>query len=100
MKYTTLNIFDHPINKNEEFQEAFKDFLDMRKKMKKPATERAVKLLILTLVTLAKDSDELAIKIIDQSIVKGYLDFYPLKDQEYMAPKNFNPSTHGRAGNE
>lgn len=82
MKYTSKNVFEHPMNKDADFQEAFNDFLDMRKKMKKFPTERAIKLLLLTIIELSKDNAELAVKIIDQSVKVNWLDFYPLKEQE------------------
>lgn len=80
MKYTTANVFEHPINSNAEFQEVFTEFLSMRKKIKKPATERAVKLLILKLIDLSGGEAVNAIAIMDQSLVNNYLDFYPLKE--------------------
>ena len=57
-EYTIKNVFEHPINQNDDFREVFNEFLDMRKKMKRPATERAVKLLILKLIDLSKSVTE------------------------------------------
>lgn len=57
------------------------DFLEMRKRMRKPATEKAKVLLIKELEKLQdRGFDPLA--VIDQSIVNNYLDFYPLKDKK------------------
>lgn len=78
---TTANVFEHPLNENAEMQEAFKDFLKMRVKMRKPATERAIKLLLVTLIKLSDGKPDVAIAIIDQSIVSSYLDFYQLREQ-------------------
>ena len=82
-EFTTTNIFEHPINENTEFQEVFAEFLTMRKKMRKPATDRAIKLLILKLIGLSDNDIPTAIKIIDQSLVNSWLDFYQLKDDSY-----------------
>ncbi len=81
MKYTTQNIFTHPLNENNDVQEALTDFVKMRKTMRKPCTERAVKLLMLTLVELSGGDADLAVKVIDQSIKYSYLDFYQLKQE-------------------
>jgi hypothetical protein len=82
-QFTITNIFEHPINQNQEFQEVFAEFLTMRRKMRKPATDRAIKLLIVKLVGLAENNIPTAIKIIDQSLVNNWLDFYLLKDENY-----------------
>ena len=73
---------------DDDLEEAFQAFIEMRKKLKKPLTDRAIKLQIKKLTELANtpfhDSmamdNELAIKIIDQSIEHGWLSFYPLKN--------------------
>lgn len=59
---------------------AFTSFLSFRKKAKKPATDRAIELLQQKLKNLAGEDDALAAKIIEQSEVKGWLDFFPLKE--------------------
>ncbi len=81
-KYTTANVFEHPLNENNEFQEALQDFINMRKKIRKPVTDRAVKLLILKLIDLSEENPEQAVKIIDQSLVNNWLDFYQLKEEQ------------------
>ncbi len=80
--YTTANVFEHPINENDEFQEVFQEFVNMRKKIRKPVTERAIKLLILKLIELSGGDIPLSIKIIDQSLVNNWLDFYQLKEDQ------------------
>ncbi len=82
MKTTTKNVFDHPINNDEDFNEAFSEFLNMRKRIRKPATERAIKLLLVTLIDLSEGNTETAVKIIDRSTVNCWLDFYRLKQEE------------------
>lgn len=62
-----------------ELLEAFNDFLAMRKKIKKPATERAVKLLLSKLEKMS-DNEQERIAIIDQSIINCWQDLYPLKN--------------------
>ncbi len=76
----TDEIFQNPIFQDNEFNEAFMDFLNMRKKIKKPATERAVKLLLKKVLQLSNNNKERAIEIIDQSTVNCWQDLYQLKD--------------------
>lgn len=60
--------------------EAWQAFLDMRKKIKKPATDYAQKLLIKKLGAFhANEMDPAA--ILNQSIMNGWQDLYALKDQ-------------------
>lgn len=71
---------------DEQLNSAFGDFVQMRKLMKKPMTERAVTLMMNKLEKLSKlpfsdamDND-LAIKILERSIEKSWLDIYELKE--------------------
>ena len=68
------------LNNNKELASAFKDFELMRKKIKKPLTERAKKMALDKLEKLSGGNEELAIEILQQSIFKCWQDLYPLKD--------------------
>jgi hypothetical protein len=61
-------------------EKAVCDFIEFRKKSKKPMTDKAITLFKNKLNKMAAD-DETKITIIDQSILKGWTDIYPLKDQ-------------------
>lgn len=65
-------------------------FIEMRKKMKAPMTEQAVKLALNKLSSLTQDEEE-AIKIIEQSIEHGWKSFYPLKEEK---PKTRQEELH------
>lgn len=71
---------------DEKLNQAFADFVDMRKTIKKPMTERAVtlamnKLKKLSEVPFADSMDnDLAIQILEQSTMNCWQDLYPLKD--------------------
>jgi hypothetical protein len=67
------------------FDVAFNDFLDMRKKMRKPPTEKAIELIKKSLNNLA-ETEEDKILILEQSIKKSWLDVFPLK-QDYQKEK-------------
>ncbi len=61
-----------------DFKNAFDGFLEMRKKLRKPATDRAQGQI---LTDLHKHPVETAIKMLNQSVRKSWLDVYPLKDE-------------------
>ena len=68
---------------SDEFVEALNGFLEMRKKIRKPATERAVKLLLKNVVDLSQGNEEVAIQILNQSTTNSWLGVYPLKNNSY-----------------
>lgn len=61
---------------NEEFVASFKDYLDMRKKIRKPATKRAEEL---ALKDLHKHPLEVAIKMLNQSIMNSWQGIFELR---------------------
>jgi len=81
----------HMVNENEnkkekviksELENVFDDFLEMRKKIKKPATPRAIELLKTRIKQFAKGDEQLAIKIIEQSILNSWQNVFEIK-QDY-----------------
>lgn len=84
--------------KKTPLQKAFDDFIDMRKKIKKPATEYAIKLLKSKLWKLSNSNEDVAIKILEQSILNNYQDVYELKTESptYHKPqKSYNNGYQG-----
>ena len=70
------------IYKSKKFLETYSDFKNMRDDIKKPMTERAEKILLTKLKKLAgENNEELAIKILEQSILNNWQDIYPLKEE-------------------
>lgn len=66
---------------NFDLASAIKDFIKMRTTIKKPLTDRALKMVLNKLSELAK-ADEEKILILNQSILKCWQDIYPLKIEE------------------
>ena len=64
------------------FVETIKDFEEMRRKIKKPLTDKAKELLIKKLEELAPNDTEKQIKIMEQSIVNCWQGVYGLKEEE------------------
>ena len=60
---------------------ALNDFAEMRKKMRKPLTDRALALTLSELEKLAPGDDEKKIDILNQSIQRGWQGVFPLKDE-------------------
>lgn len=73
---------------DEALDAAFADFVEMRKKIKKPMTDRAIELAMKKLQSLSvlpfggcMDND-LAIKILEQSIMNNWQGLFPLKEEQ------------------
>lgn len=81
---------------DEKLNQAFADFVEMRKKIKKPMTERALtlamnKLKKLSEVPFADSMDnDLAIQILEQSTMNCWQDLYPIKDSNSNNKKSSN----------
>ena len=73
---------------------ALNDFAEMRKKMRKPLTDRALALTLSELEKLAPGDDDKKIAILNQSIQRGWQGVFPLKD-EPEAPKKTVSAPHG-----
>lgn len=66
---------------------AVKEFITFRKKIKKPMTDYAVKLMFSKLNKLSSDTDE-QVEILNQSIINGWQGIYPLKREEKKNGQN------------
>ena len=66
----------------------FLKFLEMRKKIRKPASDYAIKLLIGKLNKLSSDKSTQT-AIIEQSIVKGWQDLFPLNNSHIIKTNNY-----------
>lgn len=62
----------------EELQDVMWAFIDMRKQMKSPMTEYALKLLIRKMMKLGNNNTNVCIEILEQSITNGWKSVYPL----------------------
>lgn len=70
-------------NFSEKLETTLKDFIDMRKTIKKPMTTRALELLLKNLEKLTNLEDE-KIAILNQSIERGWQTVYPLKEKSLL----------------
>lgn len=73
----------------DEIKKALDGFVEMRKKINKPLTEKAMQLAINKLKELS-DSERTQIAIINESVIHNWQSFYPLKQQEKPKQTNYN----------
>lgn len=78
-KKESVNSVISEYTENKDLQDALHDFVDMRTKVRKPLTVRAMKLSLNELDKLAVD-DVTKIAIVNQSIVHSWLTFYKLQN--------------------
>lgn len=70
-----------------EIEIAFDEFEKMRIKIKKPMTDLAKEMIKKELIKLSNNDMDLAVKILNQSIVNSWQDVYPLKNKNsYQKP--------------
>ena len=74
-------------NDEPKLDTAVKEFITFRKKIKKPMTDHAIKLMIAKLNKLTTDIDE-QVEILNQSILNGWQGIYPLKQEEKKSGQN------------
>ena len=65
----------------KDLKAVFDNYLSMRKKIKKPATDEAIRLALKKLDELAPDNDNLKIEILNQSILNSWQGLFPLKQE-------------------
>lgn len=77
-----VNISDCDFFKNSNFVETFQSYLAMRIKIKKPATDKAQDLILKRLVELSNNNVEIAIKILEQSILNSWQGVFVLRQDK------------------
>lgn len=78
----------------DDLEKVFNQFLEMRKKTKKPATEKAIELLRKKLKELSDNKQKRAIEILNQSIINNWQDLYQLKTPQTNAQSNNNQQSN------
>lgn len=89
---TKINV---SIYQSQEFKQAFSDFLMMRKQIKKPATDKAIQLLLNKLEIVADEGK--AINMLENSITNNWKDIYPIKERsENNGNKKYKPDSKAK----
>ena len=76
------------IYQSEEFKETFNEFIDMRKSIKKPATNKAIEMIIMKLEKV--NNEEQAIKMLERSIINNWQDVYGKQERGNNGSKNYS----------
>jgi hypothetical protein len=63
-----------------ELELTFESYLEMRRKIKKPATPHAIDLIKKKLVQMTQNNEKDMCELLNQSIVNNWVDIYPLKN--------------------
>lgn len=83
------NIKEKKYFENVELDDIFKEFLQIRKKIRAVNSDRAIKTL---LNKLSKYDDEIKYKMVEQSIVNSWKDLYELKEKKFNNKKQIEES--------
>ena len=79
---------------DEALDKTFKDFIEFRKKIKHPLTDRAMELIQKDIEKLASVNgimdNDLAIRILEQSIKRGWRGVFPLKEEDQRPRQQTN----------
>lgn len=73
---------------DDKLNKAFTDYVDMRKKIKAPMTDRAIELAINKLEKLSGGDNNKAIAILEQSVMNSWKGLFELKNDKEEKPKN------------
>ena len=76
------SLFEKFSGTNQELLSALKEWQEMRKKMKKPLTEKAAELNLKDLQKLSGGDEQMMVSIVLQSIKRGWQGFYALKEAQ------------------
>lgn len=79
---TPLSLIRKFSGENKDLFEALKAWLEMRKKMHRPLTGRATQQALKKLNELSGGNQDVMVQIVDQTSLKGWLTFYPLKENK------------------
>ena len=88
------NIIRKNIYISERFKQTFSDFLEMRKTIKKPATEKAIEMLMIKLEKL--NDEEKAVEMLERSIINNWQDVYEIREEKYNGSNNYKSTSKNK----
>ena len=65
----------------DKYLELWKEFISLKKRKKASVTDRALRSQLKKLTSMSQDSEDIYL-ILENSVNKGWLDFYPLKENK------------------
>ncbi len=90
MSKKVTDVLSDKFFENPDFQEAINAFAETRKKKRAPLTEYALKLILRKLHELSEDNVEVAIRIVEQSIMNGWQGVFALKQEDQTMTQEFS----------
>lgn len=81
---------------DEKLDVAFKDYLNMRKEIKKPMTKRAIELAMSRLQKLSDGDNDIAIQILEQSVMNSWIGLFDIKTSSNKENKTNNHSDQSK----
>lgn len=81
------------IKNSPELRDAWVGFIQMRQRIRAPLTDRALELNIKKAFELAKGDPDKVLKIVNNSIAKGYRGVFPDEDRTQSSDQSDNPYT-------
>ena len=97
-KKTSLSSIIENYTSDADIQSSIHDFIEMRKTLKKPMTEKALQMMLTKLDGLASTKKD-KIDIINQSVLNSWQSVYPLKtDTAYQKNQNAQIQEHDYSG--
>lgn len=75
---------------DETLDKTFKDYMAMRKEIKKPMTDRAIELAMSKLEELSGSDNDIAIAILEQSIMNSWQGLFELKEKTEKTTSNID----------
>ena len=100
-KESKKNNYDSIIDElvsDSDIKESLLEFIKMRKLIKAPLTDRALKQLINKLFTLSTKKEE-QLQILDNSIINNWKSIYPLKDKQVYTREEIVPDWFNKENN-
>ena len=66
---------------DEKLNKAFTDYVEMRKQIKKPMTDKAIELAMKKVEELSKGDNDVAVQILEQSVMNSWQGLFPLREE-------------------
>ncbi len=84
-----VNKYVFPENYSEKLKESFLDFIQNRKELKKPVTQRAFSGLVNKLDKLSGGNEHEALEIIENSLINGWAGLFAVKNNKKQTQSRF-----------
>ena len=82
------------VYKSKEFKQTFSDFLEMRKTIKKPATNKAKEIIMKKLEKV--NNEEIAIQMLENSITNNWKSVFEIRERRSNGSNNYKSTSKGK----